>query len=158
MPSDQTTRIPHVPIRTPMYDGDGRMARAWIIFFERLGQLGGSAPAAGDLYWRTLLLKDATVGDDIADHVTAQAAGTAQFFVGVLRVAITEDLTVQVNLDGAAMCTLTIPAATAVDTPVETTSFDLSAIAKGQVFSWDVTASDGQSDGAGVASFTLAWS
>ena len=45
MPSDQKTRVPHVPVRTPMFEADGRLSRTWIIFFERLW----SQPGSGDV-------------------------------------------------------------------------------------------------------------
>jgi hypothetical protein len=45
MPSDQRTRVPHVPIRTPMFEPDGRLSRTWIIFFERLWM----QPQSGDV-------------------------------------------------------------------------------------------------------------
>lgn len=98
------------------------------------------------------------MSDDIADHTTVYVAGTASRLVGVLRVAITEDLVVRCNVNGDELITLTIPLATAVDTPVESTTFEgETALADGDVISWDVTASDDSMDGAGVASFTLEW-
>jgi hypothetical protein len=147
-------RTPRVPIQTPMFDEVGNLTRTWVIFFERLGM---RAAAAADIFERTLLLKDTTVGNDIADHVTVYAAGTAQRIVGVLRKPITADLTVRVNLNGTALITITIPSATAIDTPVESTAFASTALADGDVLTWDVTASDGSQDKAGIASFTLEW-
>src|SRR4030095_12957355 len=126
----------------------------WLLRLQGVGK----AETAGAIKQRTLLLKDTTVGADIADHVTVYADGTAVNFTGVLRRTITADLTVRVNLDGAAFATLTIPAATATDTPVETTTFTPdTAMTDGQVLSWDVVASDASKDRAGVASFTLEW-
>ena len=76
MPRDpaQKTRIPHVPIRSPMFEADGvTLTRTWIIFFERLAALSsGSIPGAGGgggPYVRVLLLKDLTVGLSIADAI-----------------------------------------------------------------------------------------
>ena len=43
--SDQKTRVPFVPIRTPMFDADGRLTRTWVIFFERLW----AQPESGDI-------------------------------------------------------------------------------------------------------------
>lgn len=125
----------------------------WIV--KRAGSGGG--PGIGH---RTLLLKDTTPGDNIADHVTAYMAGTARRIVGVLRKAITSDLVVRVNRNGNALVTITIPLATAIDTPVEVTTFVLAekAIADGDVFSFDVVDADGLRDKAGVAAFTLEWS
>jgi hypothetical protein len=126
----------------------------WIV--KRAGA-GGGGPGVGH---RTLLLKDTTVGDNIADHVTAYMSGTAQRIVGVLRKAITSDLVVRVNRNSNELVTITIPLATAIDTPVEVTTFVLAekTIADGDVFSFDVVDSDGLRDKAGVAAFTLEWS
>lgn len=45
----QNTRVPHVPIRTPMFEADGRLSRTWIIFFERLWMQpqSGDVPSGG---------------------------------------------------------------------------------------------------------------
>lgn len=157
---------PRVPHETPMYEvtPEGRqvLSRTWMIFFERLGRVeaatGGTAAPFDitDLYWRTLLLKDTAVGDDIADHVPAQATGIGVKLVGVLRKEIEEDLTVRVNKELAPFIILTIPAGTLIDTPVEQTTFVAgNSVAEGEVLWFDVTESDGQVDAAGVASFTL---
>jgi hypothetical protein len=109
---------------------------------------------------RTLLLKDTTPGDNIADHVTAYRSGTARRIVGVLRKPITDDLTVRVNKNAAELITITIPSTQAIDDPVEETTFAAGAegIADGDVFSWDVVESDASRDKAGIAAFTLEWS
>jgi len=141
-----------------MFDEEGNLTRTWVIFFERLGMVQETAEGAAGPFHRTLLLKDSTVGDDIADHTTVYVAGTAARLVGVLRVAIEADLTVRCNVNGEELITLTIPAATVVDTPVESTTFEgETALEDGDVISWDVTESDGAQVGAGVASFTLEW-
>jgi len=132
---------------------DWQLNRTWWLFFEKLAR----AAAAGGPYVRTLLLKDTTVGSDIADHVPIYVAGTAVRIIGVLRKAITADLSVRVKLNGTALTTLTIPHATPVDTPVVGTSPTPPALADLAVLSWDVTASDGSTDPAGVASITLQW-
>ena len=151
-----TIRVPH---ETPMYESDGSMSRTWIIFFEKLKRSEVIEEGAAGPYKRTLLLKDTTEGNDIADHVTAYHNGTATRIVGVLRIAIEEDLTVRVNKNGDELVTITIPSGTAVDAPLEETTFvsGVETIVDGDVFSWDVTASDGQRDRAGVAAFTLEW-
>jgi hypothetical protein len=125
----------------------------WIV--KRAGAGGG--PGIGH---RTLLVKDTTPGDDIADHVTAYRSGTAQRLVAVLRKTITAALVVRVNKNGAELITMTIPPAQAVDEAVEISTFvaGTTSIADGDVFSWDITASDNQKDKAGVAAFTLEWS
>jgi hypothetical protein len=151
------TVTPRVPIQTPMFDERGLLTRTWVIFFERLGLTEG-AGAVDDICHRTLLLKDLTVGDDVADHVPAYAAGTGIRVIAALRLAITSDLSVRINRNGVALGTYTVPAATIVDTPVEfTTGIEGVALSDLDVFSWDVTASDGQVDAAGVASFTVEW-
>jgi hypothetical protein len=124
----------------------------WIV--KQAGAGGGS----GKLH-RTLLVKDAIVGNDIADRVTAYGSGVATRIVGVLRKAISAPLTVRVNKNGTAFVTITIPSATAISVPVTQTTFAGSAaVSDGDVFSWDITASDGSKDVAGIASFTLDWS
>jgi hypothetical protein len=125
-----------------------------------------AAPAASpgtELLQRTLLLKSTTVGNDIADHVTCYGGGahTAILVTGTLRKAIAADLTVRINNVSPAgtvvVGSFTIPSATAVDTPVKFTSFTTSALPDLSVFTWDVTASDGSADPAGIASFTIEW-
>jgi len=120
--------------------------------------LGGGSPEARQLFWRTLLLKDTTIGNDIADRVTAQRAGTAKRFVGVLRKPIGSSLTVRVAASGTLLATLTIPASTPLNTAVVTTTFPGGgAIALDAPFTWDITASDEQTDINGIASFTIYW-
>jgi hypothetical protein len=149
-----------------MYEltSDGRqvLSRTWMIFFERLGRIeavetGTPGEAGPDLIWRTLLVKDTAVGDDIADHVTAQATGTAIRFEGVLRIPIIGSLGVRVRKNDVLFCTLGIPASTPIDTVVSIDTFGDPSITEGDVFAWDITASDGSVDSAGVASFTLYW-
>jgi hypothetical protein len=123
------------------------------------------APASG-LFQRTLLLKDTTVGNDIADHVTCfgpipGVAHTAVLVTGVLRLAIAADLTVRINNVSPGgtveVGTWTIPAATPIDTPQLSTTFVTSSLPDMSVFTWDVLASDGSKDPAGVASCTIEW-
>ncbi len=121
------------------------------------------APPAPPLvrYERTLLVKDATVGNDIADHVTVFSDGTATRVVGLLRLAISADLTVRFNLVRAgvssALITCTIPLATAINTPVTFTGFSVTALLDGDVLTPDITAGSGQRDIKGIASFCLEW-
>jgi hypothetical protein len=156
---------PRVPISTPMFNEpethDFTVSRTWIIFFERLFRAAveqGGGGVSGP-WQRTLLLKDTTVGNDVADHVTVWGGdGTITRVVGVLRIAIASDLTLRVKVNGVTLGTFTIPLATAVDTVVEFTTFSgTTAVVVDDVFSWDVTASDGQTDPAGVAAFTVSW-
>ena len=163
------------PLRHPMFAGDNllrdpgrRLTRTWYIFFQQLArrirlnsdsikEIEAPAPGAGP-FVRTLVLKDTTVGDDIADHVPAYKAGTAARVVGVLRKPVTADLKVRIKKNGSIFVLITIAASTPVDTPVEQIFFTGgTAIADKDVFSFDVTASDGSKDIAGIATFTLEW-
>ena len=117
---------------------------------------GSNGTAGGDLIWRTLLLKDTTVGNDIADHLTVQEDGTGLVIKAVLRKAVTSDLTVRVKKEGTSIGIVTIPAATLVDQVI---TLDISTVmfVKDEVLSWDVITSDGSQDLAGVASVTVEW-
>ncbi len=55
--------------------------------------------------------------------------------------------------------TITIPSSTPINTPITETTFtdDPQQFIDGDVLIFDVLASDGSSDAAGVASFTLEW-
>ncbi len=158
-------QTPRVPIQTPMFDANGLLTRTWVIFFERLGRVTSTTetvtPGAGGKgpFQRTLLLKNTAIGIDIADHVTVYEPGEGIVFTGVLRKAISEDLTVRLKKNGAAIITLTIPAGTAIDTVVSSTGFAATPqpFVEGEVLSWDVTASDESTDVNGVASFTVEW-
>ena len=150
----QRKDIPAVPLRTPMFDDQGNLTRTWIIFFERLGM---KTTATSGPYIRTLVLKDLTIGNDIADHVPIFVAGSAIRVIGVLRKTISTDLVVRIKLDGAELVTATIPSTTAVDTPLEFTAFLSAALGDLAVLSWDITGSDEQTDAKGVATFTLQW-
>lgn len=163
--ANQKTVIPKVPIRTPMFDGPGMSAlgnltRTWIYFFER--RFGGSGSGSAGPFQRTLLLKDTTVGNDIADHVTIWVAGTVAQVQAVLRKAITADLTVRINVSfngtTAALGSFTIPHATAVNDVATFSVFTGSpTFPLLAVLSWDVTASDGSIDKGGIASFSVLW-
>lgn len=158
-----TVRVPH---ETPMYElgADGRqhLSRTWMIFFERLkvSEAEAAAGAAGlGPFTRTLLLKDTTEGNDIADHTTVYADGIGTRIVGVLRRAIIADLQVRLNKDGTAIITLNIPYLTPIDTPVESSAFTSTPMpfTDGEVLTWDVTNSDGSKDRNGVAALTVEW-
>ena len=153
-------QIIEVPIQTPMWepgqDGINRLTRTWIIFFEKIAELANLAGGGGP-YVRTLLLKDTTVKNDVADHVPIWQAGAMVRVIGVLRKVIVSDLKIRVNLDGTNLVTLTIPAATAIDTPVVAEAPSGQDVADLAILSWDVLASDGASDAAGIASLTVEW-
>ena len=152
---------PRVPIQTPMFDEQGLLTRTWVIFFERLGNWteisGGLGP-----YIRVLLLKDLTVTDDCAEHQyiflpPASEIGTGRRIVGVLKETITADLKVRFrNVTKATDMTITIPAATAVDEPVELDITDVEFADK-DVIAPDILASDGTQNARGIAAITLEW-
>jgi hypothetical protein len=168
MATKTNTTTPRVPIETPMFNEKAAqgltLTRTWVIFFERLGMRfissvsGGAGP-----FLRTLDLKDTTVGNDIADativHGSTGADMTCLLVAGVLRTAITADLTVRLNIWVAGVSsvvgTFTIPAATPINTAVSFTTFTTATFPDMAILTWDVTASDGSTDGEGVASFSV---
>lgn len=156
------TTTPRVPIQTPMYDDRGNLTRTWIIFFERLGLRGGEGTGAGP-YIRVLLLKDLTVGTDVAEHQyiflpEGTDSGTGRRIVALLRTAITSDLVVKFRnvTAGADIATVTIPASTSVDDPVEVDISDQTFSDK-DVIAPDILASDGTFNGRGICAITLEW-
>jgi hypothetical protein len=166
--TNTATKIPRVPIQTPMFDGPdfeknaGFLNRTWIIFFERVFGGKSETNTTGSPFdrIRTLDLKDTTVGDDIADAVVIFSQGSVKRVTGVLRKPITADLVVRLNLwiDGveSEVGTFTIPLSQGIHRPmafdVDPIEFlDLSAL------TWDVVASDGSIDAGGIASFTVEW-
>jgi hypothetical protein len=81
MPSDQKTRIPHVPLRSPMFldQEELRLTRPWVIFFERLAsvQQGWQDPASfGELKATFGLVKELEVALDLTNHFICRTAGT----------------------------------------------------------------------------------
>jgi hypothetical protein len=115
----------------------------------------------GGGFHRTLVIKDAAVAADAADHTTIYASGAATRIVGVLRKALTADLQVRAYINGATAVTISIPEATAVDTPVELTAgseyYLITNYEDGDVLSWAILQGDGQKDKYGVATFTFEW-
>jgi hypothetical protein len=173
--ANKPTTIPRVPLQTPMFeDPDGanpwpwNLSRTWIIFFERIfkGNTNSSTNntgAAGPFH-RTLLLKDTTVGNDIADHTTIEIKGTAGRLTGTLRLPITADLIVRCMIAHAGdiafveLISLTIPSGHPINSPIDGAAFTSDAaksLLYNDVVRWDVMASDGNTDRAGVASFDL---
>ena len=114
-------------------------------------------PSGIAIYNRTLDINNTTVGTDIAHRVPVQAVGTLYRVVGVLRLSIGADLTVEVVKNGTAIITITIPSATAPGTPVVTTPGSPVPMVVDDVLSWNITASDGSMDDDGVASVTVEW-
>ncbi len=78
MPSDQTTRIPAVPVRTAMFQGrDDALTQTWIIFFERLAGLHGLATGEDAELKATFgLCRTLTVEDDLTNHFICRTGGT----------------------------------------------------------------------------------
>lgn len=175
------TTIPRVPIQTPMFEpstagdedqfqGKWKLTRTWIIFFERIfkGNTSAEASSPGP-FQRTLLLKDLTPGVSIADHTTIWVAGTGLKVTAVLRKPLASDLTVQLwKLDiddvGAGfqkiIADMTVPQSHGVNEPLVFSSFVSNALKQmhvKDVIRWDITASDSQTDRAGVAAFTFEW-
>ena len=82
----QKTRVPHVPIRTPMFEPDGRLSRTWIIFFERLWMQpesgdepgGPGTPAVTELDRKATfgLVKPLEVSDRLTLYYIVRKAGT----------------------------------------------------------------------------------
>ena len=107
------------------------------------------------------MLKNTAVGNNIADNVTEYpgAARTVIVVTAALRLAIASDLTIRINAvspsGSVVVGSFTIPSATAVATMLQFSTFVTSSLADGSVFTWDVLASDGSTDGDGVASFTV---
>jgi hypothetical protein len=178
--SAKTTR--RVPLQTPMFEGTqasgtspgfdptllGRLSRTWIKFWEQIDQLGGGSGGAVGPFQRTLLVKSTAVADDIADHVTCYGpvpgvVHTVILVTAVLRKAIAADLIIRVNnVSGVTtnvVGTFTVPMATTVNTVLSFTGADITtpSCPDLSVFTWDITASDGSSDSAGVCSLTVAW-
>lgn len=121
-------------------------------------------------FHRTILLQNLAAGNNVAPCVTVYGDDpggtyTAVSVDGAIRKGktLTADLTLRINFlaPGASSETVlgefTIPASTSAETAVEFTTFTNAQIPDQSVFSWDVVASDGQSDSNGVAQFTLYW-
>src|SRR5262245_7545150 len=151
---------PRVPIQTPMFDDVGNLTRTWVIFFERLGLMPSTSTGP---FIRVLLLKDLTVGDDIAEHQyiflpPGVETGVGRRIVAVLRLAITADLEVRFRnvTQSAGVATITIPAATAVDDPV-TLDIPEQRFQDRDVIAPDIVASDGSVDAHGICAVTLEW-
>jgi hypothetical protein len=114
--------------------------------------------AAAVLYWRTLTLFNLATGTDIADPVNVQADGVGTFVVGVLHQTIASNLVVQINLNGKLICQATIPSATPINTPVVFSyANNQQNFIYNQIFTANITASDGSTGANGVCSFTCIW-
>ncbi len=108
------------------------------------------------MFWRTIDINDSTPGTNIAPNLTVQGTGRGLKIAGVLRVAISADLVVRVNVAGIAIGTLTIPAATAIKTKVET-PIVTQKLVEGTIITWDIVSSDSSKDINSIASITVEW-
>jgi hypothetical protein len=130
------------------------LSAVWVAFYEDLIPSAATSQA----YGRTLDLNNCTVGNNIAPCLTAQASGTAFEVSGVLRKAITANLVVRINVNQNPFITCTVNAVAKPFTALTWTSFSTDGtLAKGDIFSFDVLASDGSIDPNGIASFTVQW-
>lgn len=132
---------------------------SWVI-------VGGGNEGGGGGH-RTILLKNLAIRNDTGDHLDVYGGGgTCSLVTGILRKPLEEDLTLRVKLydgtDGSLIDTVgefTIPADTDINVVIEfTDEIDFADFPDKAVFVWDVTESDEQFDGAGVAAFTVFWS
>lgn len=150
--------LPVVPVRTTFFQGQTftPLTSVWIAFFEALIQPRSSSTP--ELYWRGVCLQNLAVGDNIAPVLPAQAPGTCFQVQGVLRKAITQNLVVRINQNGAPLITCTLNAAAKPLTTYTWTAFATNGVlAEGDALSYDIAASDGSQDPDGVATFTLFW-
>ena len=120
----------------------------------------GGGPSSNEIFHVTLDVKDATIGNGIADVVPTWPGGTAFRVKGVLKVAITSDLTVRVNVVragaiAAVLGTFTLLHTTAVLTFINFSAFTSTTVYDDGGFSFDITASDGSKDASGVATFKI---
>jgi hypothetical protein len=171
------TTIKFVPQLTDFFDSwpaangpdgkswKGKLTRTWIRFFEQQ-----QAAAAGQVCLRTLIVYNTATGVNNAPDVPIYQAGTGLYLIAVLRTAISADLVVNINLNGTAIATVTIPSATPVYPAAGCVIF-AQFLASGQAFNFNptgtpptadllgasVTSSDGSSDPNGVATITVMW-
>ncbi len=117
---------------------------------------GGQGQPKPQMFWRTIDINDTTVGNNIAPNLTVQGTGRGIKIAGVLRKAISADLTVRVKVAGVAIGSLTIPHTTPIQVKVET-SIATKTLVEGTIVTWDITASDGSKDINSVASITVEW-
>jgi len=153
--------IEHIKQTDPMLWEALRRASSQINSLANFGSLVTPPLQAAQIHHRTLLVKDTTVGNDIADRVPVQWPGTLFRAVGVLRKTIIAPLTIRVNKNSQPLFTATIP----IGSPGQTAEFDFPGpnstapldMGDEEVLSWDITASDGSADANGVASLTVEW-
>jgi hypothetical protein len=128
---------------------------SWLRFWQDLLGGGGQGTGGGgggggtsQIYVAQFDIADSTMGDDVGPVVPITSNANALRMLGVLRAAITSDLTVRLNmvlgLSSVVIGSITIPHTTALNTPVTSTTFTTTALIRDHVILWDITASDGQ--------------
>jgi hypothetical protein len=111
-------------------------------------------------FQRTVLLKDLTVGNNIADNVTTwgppQYTGLYKAIIteAVLRKAITQNLVVTITMNTSPLITITIPRTQPILVPLNFSNYINPVIPNEGVFGANITASDSSFDADGIASFT----
>ena len=120
------------------------------------GKGSGVSQPGPQMYWRTIDVNDTTPGLNIAPNLTNQGTGRGIKITGVLRKPISADLVIRVNSGDAELGTLTIPAATPVETKVETPITNQNLVS-GATMTFDIVAGDSQQDKNGVATATVQW-
>lgn len=115
-----------------------------------------SSGSGGELI-RVLDVNDTTIGNRIAHSQPVQAPGLGKRVVGVLTRTLTANLTVRIKKAGVDLDTITIPMATAIDTPIVQTAIAGVEFIRDEVLTWDITAGNGQRAANGIASITVEW-
>jgi len=150
------------PIQTPLLDktvagvpagsppnGSG-MTTAWNVFHSNVYQ-----QLCLIKILRTLLLSNLAVANPCANVITVEAAGWGNRIVGTLTQTISADLTVTFT-KGSDVMTMTIPAATAINTPVVQSITGIQFNDK-EVIIPAVTASDGSTATFAKVAFSVEW-
>ena len=131
----------------------------WII-------IGGSRPpvappglVVSDYDKATFDLNDTAVGVDVCPPVAVRRAGIAVEMAIVAKRNLPTDLTVLCKKNGTSIGTITLPAHTAAYTVVTNPTFamDSPVVALGEVWTVDITSSDGSADAKGVATVAIKW-
>lgn len=133
--------------------GDQKLYDALNRIVDALGTSGSSS----EIFNRTLLIKNSTIGTDIADAVPVQSSGTLQQVVGVLKDTIVSDLIVNINVNGKLLISCTILHTQLLLTPIIYTNFKITKFNTNDILTADIITSDGSIDSGGIASFTIEW-
>jgi hypothetical protein len=153
------TDITAVPVQTAFFTSwpsgwTGALTSQWILFFQSLAKQG--AGSGNEIYRARLLLNNTAAGNDIAPWITVDEASRAFQVNGVLRRTIAANLVVRINKNQAPFIVCTFNSTVQPGTMLTWTAFaSNTALAAGDVFSFDVLASDGSSDPNGVASLSI---